>query len=117
MSSPLTPARIDQPPQFSEQLRHPLHLIENHQPLGMALEKLSRLRQAGPIGGGLQIEIEAGQLPADLQGQAGLADLPRPEQRHSGKKLQLPAKRRGLQPLNPGAIPLQFRHYVPDLQG
>ena len=48
MSSPLTPARIDQPPQFSEQLRHPLHLIENHQPLGMALKKQSRLRQAGP---------------------------------------------------------------------
>jgi len=83
----------------------------------MALETQRRLCQAGPIGSGFQIEIEAGQLPADLQGEAGLADLPRPEQRHSGKKLQPPAQRRGLQPLNPGAMSLQFRHDVPDLQG
>jgi hypothetical protein len=72
--------------------------------------------EPAPPGGPDQIKNVAGQLPADLQGQAGLADLTRPEQRHSSKKLQLPAKRRGLQPLNPGAMPLQFRHGVSDGQ-
>jgi hypothetical protein len=51
----------------------------------MALEKQRRLCQAGPIGGGFQIEIEAGQLPADLQGEAGLADLPGPSSATAGK--------------------------------
>ena len=83
----------------------------------MALQKQRRLRHAGPIGSGFQIEIEAGQLPSDLQGEAGLANLPRPEQRHSRKKLQLPAQRRGLQPLNPSRISLQIRHHMRDLQG
>ena len=72
--------------------------------------------EPAPPGGPDQIEIVAEQLPADLQGQAGLADRPRPEQRHSGKKLNLPAKRRGLQPLTPRAMPWQFRHGVSDGQ-
>jgi hypothetical protein len=72
--------------------------------------------EPAPPGGPDQIEIVAEQLPADLKGQAGLAGLPRPEQRHSSKKLNLPVKRRGLQPLTPGAMPLQFRHGVSDGQ-
>jgi hypothetical protein len=68
-SSPAT--SIDHPSQLREQPRQSLHLIEDHQLVGMTRQKQRRFRQAGPIGGRLQVEVEAGDRLRQLEGQGG----------------------------------------------
>ena len=114
-SSPAT--SIDHPPQLREQPWQSLHFIEDHQLVGMTRQKKRRFRQAGPIGGRLQVEVEAGDRLRQLEGQGGLAHLARPEQRHRRKLLQLLPHPLRLQPRNPSGISWQIGHDVPDLQG
>ena len=116
---PLAATGIDQATQLGEKARQALHLIEDHQLVGMALQEQAGLAQAGQVGAGLQIEIEAGGGGGQLQGQGGFAHLTGAEQGHGRKLLQPPSQQGLLQTRNPARCPwsrrfsLQIFHAVP----
>jgi hypothetical protein len=80
---PPPPALVDQPAQCGEQLRNPLHFIENHQIVFMPREIECRVRELLSIHLRFQIQIDALSPLRDRMGKRSLADLARTEQSHS----------------------------------
>ena len=76
-------ALVNLPAQHSEEIGHPLDLVQDHQPVGMELEIPPRIREAGDIPWIFEIEVQAvGGFGRDCAGERGLPDLARTEKRH-----------------------------------
>lgn len=65
-----------------EQARGALDLVEDDQLVRVLWQVQLRFGELGPVGLGLEIEIDRWPPAGELERQRGLADLTRPEQRH-----------------------------------
>ena len=62
-----------------KQPRHPLNLVQNHQPPGLSAEILRWVCKTGGVVGILQVEVQAvRRIGGDVPSERGLANLPRP---------------------------------------
>ena len=67
-------------PEFGEELRRMVDLVQDDQPILVGLEEGCRIRQHGAVPLPFQVEIERVASRRDGQCQRGLSDLPRPDQ-------------------------------------
>ena len=100
------PAGIDEPAQMPEELRRALDLVEDDE-LVLVLRQVERgLGQLGPVGFGLEIEIDRRPRLGHFERQRGLAYLTRPQERHRRGFSQARGERRqqaaGKHPCNCG---------------
>ena len=82
------PAPVDQASQLLKQLGRAVDLVENDEAILVLGEEQVRIGELGPVGAGLQVEVEGLHLLRDRVGQGGLADLPRPDQGNRRLALQ-----------------------------
>ena len=75
---------VDDPAQGLEQLRHPVDLVQDDEPILEVVEEQCGLGESIAIVAVLQIEVERRTRSRDLQRERRLADLSRPDQRHGG---------------------------------
>lgn len=98
-------ALVDQAPQHGKQLGQPLHLIEDHQLVGMAAEIQLGVAQPGSVAWRFQIEIETQLISGDLFREGRFAHLPGAQQSYGGKLIQPLAHQGELLPLQHGLPP------------
>ena len=59
-----------------------MDLVKHNEPVFQGVEKQTRLGQPGKIVPILKIEIDSAQFPGDVEGERGLAGLPRTGEHH-----------------------------------
>ena len=84
----LAPALVDHAAQRFEQAGRAVDLIEDHELVRVVGKVQLGLGEARPVRGGLQVQIDRWPPLGDLEGQRGLAGLPRPEQRDGRRLIQ-----------------------------
>ena len=82
------PAPVDDAAQGLEQLRHPVDLVQDDEPILQVVEEQRGLGEPVAIVAVLQIEVERIARSCDLQCECRLADLPRPDQGHGDLAVQ-----------------------------
>ena len=111
---PAATAPIDDPAELLEELRRPMHLVEDDEAIVMRLEEGGRVVEAAPVVRQLQVEIERPLLARDLKGERRLPGLARAQQGHGGLPVESGAH------LGKGAAsdhPYIFINRIFDLQG
>src|SRR5919106_1339576 len=81
LAPPAPPSGVDKPSQVPEELRHALDLVEDDELVLVSRQIELRLGELGPIGFGLEIEIDRRPRLGDFERQRSLARLTRPQQR------------------------------------
>ncbi len=93
MPVPAPPAGVDQPAQAAEELRRALDLVEDDQLVLVLRQVQFRLGEFGPVGFGLQVEVDRRPRLGDFERERGLPDLPRPQQSGGRRFLEGGGKR------------------------
>lgn len=76
----LPPATVNQPAQVFEQPGHPLHFVEDDQPILVIGQVKRRLRKLRPVGAGFEVEVNSIKVFCGFQRQGRLADLAWPQE-------------------------------------
>ena len=77
---PAPPTGVDEPAQAAEEVWRALDLVEDDERVLVLCQVEFRLREFGPVGLGLQVEVDRRPRAGHFEREGGLPNLPRPQQ-------------------------------------